>query len=1651
MKKSCHVLLVATVAACAAAGSDLPDFASDPAAVTAYRAAAVAIADRKLKETDEALAASDPVPGLGRRLSSGGHFGGFFLWDSVFQALWGSRVRERDYPVLSMLDNFYRLQLPNGFIVREYSTRGLPVWKETHPVSLNPPILSWAEIELYRNHTSDKARLSRVYPNLVRFHEAVRRIYRRPDGLYFGDQLGCGMDDIVRSPYGISEGAKRKGGIPFTEKEFGVGAMIPELDGFRDYWIKNRAADSSWNRQAGWIDITSQMAFDCLNLAAVADVLGKGDEAARWRAEHAEIAAAVNAKCWDEQRGFYFDCWDGGTIPRYHAGAFWTMLARIPTPERASRMVKAFFDPQLFGTPVPFTCLAASDPDYRPEEGYWCGAVWPPTAYVAIRGLKEIGFGKEAETLARRYYNATCAIWRKTGTVWENISSVRWDGPKKNADDEFCGWAALAPILLPEEFGWAGGAPVAEDGLVFTDGIVPAPADPAFARYELSCLRETGETLVVTGSVDSAGVRPLAEGLHALKPLAGKGETVRFLAFDPPGAFDAQALARALPQAAEKIGKGGETVLFFAGDSVTATGDYGRMLALMLRRATGNRRIRAAKHAYAGCSADASVRNFARDTSADRPDAVFVMYGLNDAACSIPCEVFTGELAWLAREAKARFSADTVYLTPTPHFADDVNPRRTVGFGELVRRTGEEDGVTVVDAFDAIWSARANWKRLYPPAFFRPFEATGAEPGDTIHPNALGHLRIARRAYETLMGRAKGPSPVVDAAELPVDPPCRAQMKARTAAPTWCADGKDVLRLGLPEHATSSSGRVEDNRASPDEGTSDWCVSAKGRDLVFTMTTDAANRKDTFNLFFDSRAAAELGTMGPYYWIECRLRDDGSVELRPGESSPAGAQATGSWRTADGRIRAEITVPARVFGAEDPVLPLGFSLVWRHTGPNGKGTRLSWSERCHEWNPTGYGRIVAVRSPKGPAADPLAYVDPFIGTAGNGHTTPAAAYPFGMVQAGPDTGRDGWAYCSGYQHGDTRILRFSQTHLSGTGCSDDGDLGLLPFVGGTVPLTNGVACVKATEKASPGFYAVSLEGGVDVEVVATERTALYRIRSANGPARLLLDPTWAFGRVVGSKVRPREGRRIVGHLAREGWVRREYFFAVELSHEPVAEERIETPGYGLPPKSVYDFALKPGEPLLVKVSLSISSLAGATRNLAAELPDWDFDAVRARTEAKWRALLGRVEAEGPRERLVALYTSLYHLCFQPNVITDVGEKPLYSTFSTWDTFRAAHPLYTILCPEYVMPFVDSMMWHADRNGHLPIWTLWKEDNQCMIGTHGVPVAIDAYLKGFPVDAERLFAQVKRSLAEPHVRWKEDWDLLDRYGYYPFDIIRGESVSRTLECAYDDWCAGRLAERLGKADDAAFFFRRAANWKNVFDPTTGFARGRDTKGAWRTPFDPFALGHGSESDNDFTEGNAFQYTWHVMQDPEGLIAAMGGAEAFERRLDALFKAPERIDGKDCVVDISGLIGQYVHGNEPSHHVLYFYPLIGRPEKAAARIGEIFERFYGTTPDGLCGNDDCGQMSAWYVFSALGFYPFNPCGGEYIIGAPQVEKVTLHCSPSSSSSPTFTVIAKNLSKENKYVKSVTLNGKPITDWRIRHEDIVKGGELRFVMMP
>ena len=713
---------------------------------------------------------------------------------------------------------------------------------------------------------------------------------------------------------------------------------------------------------------------------------------------------------------------------------------------------------------------------------------------------------------------------------------------------------------------------------------------------------------------------------------------------------------------------------------------------------------------------------------------------------------------------------------------------------------------------------------------------------------------------------------------------------------------------------------------------------------------------------------------------------------------------------------------------------------------------------------------VWVRSARAEAPDCTPYVNPFIGGAENGHTFPGACYPFGLVQPSPDTGNCTWTYCSGYMYLDEKIWGFSQTHLNGTGCPDLGDIQLQPFTGPIERENYHSAYAKATQKAKPGYYAVTLaDFGVDVELTASPRVAFHRYTYGNpSPARLLVDLQYGIvsgkdalrNHILASESAQEDAYTLTGHNQARAWVTRHYYYAIKFDKPIAALKTLPAQEGEKAARYVLDFDLKPGERLQVKVALSTVSVEGAKRNLEAEVPGWDFAEVRQKAKAAWNALLSRAVVEGTQDQKENFYTAMYHLFIQPNDITDVDgqyrgaddnvltapDRAYYSTLSLWDTYRAAHPLYTILAPERVDGFVRTIIAHTKAQGYMPIWTLWGKENHCMIANHSVPVVADAYLKGFRgFDAEVAFEGIKSSLTKNHP--KSDWDVYMKYGYLPFDLIKGESVSRTLEYVYDDYCAAQLAKALGKADDAAYFAKRADYYKNVFCPETRFMRGRDSKGNWRTPFDPFKLNHGADSGFDYTEGNAWQYTWHVQHDPEGLIGLVGGKDAFADKLSTLFKLESKVEGSGFVLDVSGLIGQYAHGNEPSHHVAYFFGFAGRPWKTQEIVREIFDTQYKNFPGGLCGNDDCGQMSAWYIFSAMGFYPFNPCNDGYVFGAPQIAKITLNL----AGGKTFTVEAKNLSKENKYVQGITLDGKPCDKIKIAHQDIMKGGRLVFEMGP
>ncbi len=726
-----------------------------------------------------------------------------------------------------------------------------------------------------------------------------------------------------------------------------------------------------------------------------------------------------------------------------------------------------------------------------------------------------------------------------------------------------------------------------------------------------------------------------------------------------------------------------------------------------------------------------------------------------------------------------------------------------------------------------------------------------------------------------------------------------------------------------------------------------------------------------------------------------------------------------------------------------------------------------------------------------------AEVDPRIGTGGDGHTFPGATVPFGMIQLSPDTAmpdfKHAYKWAAGYQYGDSSLLGFSHTHFSGSGHSDLGDVLVMP-VAGEVKLEPGDAARPGsgyrsrfshdTEVVQAGYYAVTLaDYGVRAELTAGRRIGWHRYTFPAGkPAHLLLDLRPSIydyaGKVLWSSLRVRDDGTVTGCRTTRGWAPgRELCFAMRFS-QPLASRTLynrETdvlykgfkgPGYqaqdqdaqgGRALVGVFDFGtLK--QPLGVKVAISSVSEANAIANLDAEGKGWDFDARRAEARADWDKALAVIDVDAPKDQRTSFYTSLYHALLSPTLSMDVngqfrgpdgavheavdknGKFEFHSTWSLWDVYRAQQPLMVLLMPERSTDFIRSLIAAREASpfGILPVWAYQGLETWCMIGYHAVPVIADAYIKGVRgFDAEAgLKAMVASATYAPYGGLGDYMKL----GYVPIDK-EPEGASKTLEYAYDDWSLAQMARAMGKQDIAATFDKRAGNWRNAYDPKTGFMRARKTDGAFREPFDPDAAGYGT----DYTEGNAWQYSWYVPQDAAALVKAMGGDQAFVTRLDSVFDAKVDPARFAHVEDITGLIGWYAHGNEPSHHLAYLYDYAGAPWQTQKRLKQIMDSQYATRPDGLAGNDDLGQMSAWYIFSALGFYPVTPASDEYAIGRPFVKRATLHLSNGKA----FVVSAAPLDDAHPYVGSVTLNGKPLERVFLRHGEILAGGELHFTM--
>ena len=682
------------------------------------------------------------------------------------------------------------------------------------------------------------------------------------------------------------------------------------------------------------------------------------------------------------------------------------------------------------------------------------------------------------------------------------------------------------------------------------------------------------------------------------------------------------------------------------------------------------------------------------------------------------------------------------------------------------------------------------------------------------------------------------------------------------------------------------------------------------------------------------------------------------------------------------------------------------------------------------------------------AQDYTQYVNPFIGTGGHGHVFLGANVPFGNIQAGPTQKKQGWDWCSGYHYSDSTVIGFGQMHLSGTGIGDLGDVSLLPM---TNPSQREVKFSHKAEYVRPGYYSVMLASGIRVELTATQRVAFHRYSfpadATKGYIALNLAQGIGWDKMTSCKFKQESDKTITGFRMSEGWAKDQRVYFVAEFSEPVKLEENERDTIG-----IFSVA-STSQPLLVKVGISAVSVENARENLQQELPGWNFASVVAKANADWNRELSKIAIKTQDESAKRIfYTALYHTMIAPSVFSDVngeyrgadgkthkGDFTDYTTFSLWDTYRAAFPLMTLIQPEMQRDLAETMLHIFKQQGKLPVWHLMGNETDCMVGNPGIPVLVDIALKGFNVDKKAVFEAVKASA----MRDERGMGLLKKYGYIPCDLDpEKETVAKGLEYALADACIAKLAKQLGKTEDYKYFYKRSQSYRDFyFDKQTKFMRGVTSDHKFREPFDPFSTVHRQD---DYTEGNAWQYVWLVPHDVHGLVAAFGGEKPFVSKLDSLFIVNGDM-GADASPDITGLIGQYAHGNEPSHHILYMYNYVGQPWKGAEKIRYVLANLYHDDFDGLSGNEDVGQMSAWYILSSVGFYQVDPAGGRYVFGSPLFDEATLNV----GNGKTFRVVAHNNSSENKYIQSAKLNGKPYTRSYIDFKDIVRGGTLEFVM--
>ncbi len=704
------------------------------------------------------------------------------------------------------------------------------------------------------------------------------------------------------------------------------------------------------------------------------------------------------------------------------------------------------------------------------------------------------------------------------------------------------------------------------------------------------------------------------------------------------------------------------------------------------------------------------------------------------------------------------------------------------------------------------------------------------------------------------------------------------------------------------------------------------------------------------------------------------------------------------------------------------------------------------------------------------------YVNPFIGTGAHGHTYPGATVPFGMLQVSPDNGISKWDWCSGYHYSDSITIGFSHLHLSGTGIGDLKDIRFMPInkkvnLSKTIKTRDDILYKSSyshkQESAEAGYYSVFLKDhNIKVELTSDLRTAFHQYTFAkNDMQSVIIDLGYVFNwdNPVLTHIKIDDEFTVSGYRHSTGWAKNQkVFFVAKFSKSIKNFDLITNEEYidknnvtGTRTSSQLFFNTFNKERLQAKVGVSSVSIENALENILEYKGNFDFDAVRNKATKSWNNSLSKINVESTNDSLkTVFYTALYHTQIAPVTFSDVNgefrmendsilrteKNTTYSTLSLWDTFRAEQPLLTILTPNRVTDIINSMLAYYENKKILPVWTLYGNETNTMTGYHSIPVIAEAYIKGIRgFDINKAYDAMKNTMMQD----ERGLSYYKKHGYIPYNLL-DESVTITLEYAYNDWCVAQIAKALGKNEDYNYFINRSKAYQYLFDKNTGFMRGKSEAGdAWHEPFDPKYSSHRIHT--DYTEGNAWQHSWFVLHDVENLIKMHGGDKKFTDKLEQLFTESSEITGENMSADISGLIGQYAHGNEPSHHIAYMFNYANKPWKTQYWVREILKTQYNISPNGLSGNEDCGQMSAWYVFSAMGLYPYNPASGEYLIGSPIFEKVTIKVSDTAS----FTILADNASDENIYIQSATLDGKEFNRISITHKKLLQGGILHFKM--